>query len=417
MGLLYRLGSRPARLKGMGLFIPLFALAFTLALLPARAEAKYASLVLNADTGEILHEVNANTRNYPASLTKMMTLYLTFEAVKSGRLSMDDRLRFSKRAARQPSSKLAVGAGNSISIGTAIEALAVKSANDVASAMAEKLGKTERKFAQMMTATARRLGMSRTTFRNASGLPHRAQMSTARDMATLAQALIRDYPDYYHYFSQRSFTYKGRTYRNTNKLLRTYRGADGFKTGYIRASGFNLVTSAKRNNQRLISVVFGARTSRARNVHMARLLNKGFRSLSVQTIAKAASAPPRKPNDIPAAKKWTATVSVAKAAPKKTIATKTTRDTWGIQVGAYKRYDPALEMAKKVARLAPQHLADGHVTVTPLKKRNGRALYRARIVGIGKRDAYRACRVVKKKRIGCMELRLTGGAAELASAN
>ena len=394
----------------------LFVLLFVLALLlnPTTAEAKYASMVINADTGEILHEVNADTRNYPASLTKMMTLYLVFEALKTGRLSMDDRIHFSKRAARQPASKLDVGVGNHIPVRTAIQAIAVKSANDVASAVAEHLGKSERNFAQIMTAKARKLGMSKTTFRNASGLPHRAQMSTARDMGTLALALIRDFPGYYHYFSQTTFTYKGDTYHNTNRLLKSYDGAEGMKTGYIRASGFNLVTAVKRGDVRLIGIVFGGRTSRSRDVHMARLLDDGYKTISIQRMTASADLPPRKPNDIPPQ------IKTVRTTPKKNVATASHPngpDTWGIQVGAYKQYDPALEMAKRVALMAPNHLANGEVTVTPLKKRNGRALYRARIVGIEKKDAYRACRIVKKERIGCMELRLKGASDDLASAN
>ena len=240
------------------------------------AQARYASIVIDAETGEVLRSRNADIRRYPASLTKMMTLYLLFEAIDEGRLSLTSKLKVSKRAGGQPASKLGLRAGSAIRVEDAIKALAVKSANDIAVVVAEALGGTEVEFAKKMTAKARALGMSRTTFRNASGLPNRKQRSTARDMAQLARALMRDFPHRYHYFDDQRFRYSGRVHRTPNRLLDSYRGMDGIKTGYIRASGFNLVASAERDGRRVIAVVFGGKTARSRNSHMASLLDLGF---------------------------------------------------------------------------------------------------------------------------------------------
>ena len=240
------------------------------------AHAKYASYVVDADTGEVLAGLNEETRNYPASLTKMMTLYLMFDRLKTGKWGLNTKLKVSRRAARQPASRLGLRAGSTITVKQAVLALVTKSANDVATVVAENIAGRERSFALKMTAKARSIGMSKTTFRNASGLPHRGQLSTAKDMSILARALLRDFPEYYHYFSTSSFTFDGRRHSNHNKLLKSYPGTDGFKTGYIRASGFNLVASATRNGRRIIGVVFGGRSSSHRNRHMTTLLDKGF---------------------------------------------------------------------------------------------------------------------------------------------
>ncbi|MDJ0981468.1 MAG: serine hydrolase [Kiloniellales bacterium] len=277
-------------------------LALAAAMLTAApAQAKYASVVIDAETGEVLHAKNSNTRNYPASLVKMMTLYMVFDALEKRKLKLNQGLRVSRRAAGMPPSKLGLRRGQTIRVKEAILALVTKSANDVAVVVAEAIGGTESQFARKMTKKARKLGMKRTTFRNASGLPNRRQLSTARDMATLARALIRDFPQYYHFFATQKFKYRGRTYRNHNKLLRTYSGADGIKTGYIRASGYNLVASSVRNGRRVIAVVFGGKTSRSRNRHTATLLDRGFKRLTM--IARNYPPPPRrKPTAIAAAR-------------------------------------------------------------------------------------------------------------------
>lgn len=245
----------------------------------ARANAKYASIVMDADTGEILSQSHADKALHPASLTKVMTLLMAFEAIERGKISLNDRIIISRHAAGMAPSKLGLKPGESIRVKDAIGALVTKSANDVAAALAEHLGGTESAFARQMTRRAHEIGMSRTNFANASGLHDPRQISTARDMATMARYVIRNHPGYYRHFSMSNFTYQGRTYRNHNRLMETYKGMDGMKTGYIAASGFNLVASAVRDNRRLIGVVFGGRTTQSRNNHMASLLDRGFEQI------------------------------------------------------------------------------------------------------------------------------------------
>jgi len=235
-----------------------------------------AALVVDASTGKVLYQSNAGNLRYPASLTKMMTLYLTFDALKKGRLSMDDTLAVSQKAAAQPQTNISLKAGERLPLHTAIESLVVRSANDVALVLAETLGKTEWNFALMMTQKARELGMKNTVYRNASGLPDEGQVTTAYDQARLGIALRRDFPEYYHYFSLQSFEHKGVVYSSHNRVLSRFNGADGLKTGYIRASGFNLVTSAKRNDINLVAVVLGGSTAQARDDQMISLLNRTF---------------------------------------------------------------------------------------------------------------------------------------------
>ena len=222
---------------------------------------------------------NADSYRYPASLTKMMTLYLTFEAIKAGTLSFDDDISVSAHAAGQAPSKLGLKAGETITVKEAVLALVTKSANDAAVALAESMASSEAEFAKKMTAKADTLGMSRTTFRNASGLPDTRQRTTARDLATLGRALMNDFPHYFDLFSTASFTWKNRTYPNHDKLLAAYPGTTGLKTGYTAASGFNLATSVDRDGYRLIGVVLGGRTAKSRDDHMMQLLDMQFARL------------------------------------------------------------------------------------------------------------------------------------------
>lgn len=238
------------------------------------ATPKYAAVVVDVNTGKTMFSASADAPRYPASLTKMMTLYMLFEGLKSGKFTKSTRIPISRHAASQAPSKLGVKAGQSITVETAIFALVTKSANDAAAASGEFMGGTEARFAQIMTAKARNLGMSRTTFRNASGLPNPSQLTTARDMATLGIALRQNFPQYYAYFSTRSFTYGRSRLGNHNKLLGRVAGVDGIKTGYTRASGFNLVTSVKQGNRLVVAVVMGGKTGRARDQHMAALVKK-----------------------------------------------------------------------------------------------------------------------------------------------
>ncbi len=396
----HRNRTADAGLRRLGCLAFAVLMTFLIGANPTKtAHAGYSSIVVDADSGRILHATNADTRNYPASLTKMMTLYMVFEALDVGKWTLNTKLKVSSRAARQPASRLGLKRGQTITVKNAILALVTKSANDVATTVAENLGKSERDFAMMMTAMARRLNMTRTTFRNASGLPNRGQMSTARDMARLARALQERHQRFYHYFSTKYFRYGGRKHKNHNKLLTTYAGVDGIKTGYIRAAGYNLVASARRGKTRLIGVVFGGRDSKQRNRIMTKLLNKGFaiidgRRAPSKVMAKAA---PKKP------------------APQSKSARKTPRSqgSWGVQVGAYAKYRQAYKSASDAQNMAKRYLAAGTVKVVPLRTRRGKTLYRARIHGLGKRTAYAACKALEKRSRDCMELRVKG--VQLAS--
>ncbi|MEP3047591.1 MAG: SPOR domain-containing protein [Roseibium sp.] len=240
----------------------------------ANANSKYAGIVVDAKTGKTLYASSADAYRYPASLTKIMTLYIVFEELEAGRLSLNSNLKVSKYASGRPPSKLGLKAGSTIKVKDAILALVTKSANDVATTVAENIGGSEKKFAERMTQTARQLGMKKTTFQNAHGLPNSKQRTTARDMATLGRAIQERFPKEYSYFKTRVYTYKGRRYGNHNKLLGRVKGVDGIKTGYIRASGFNLVTSVKRDDRHIVAVVMGGRTGARRNAQMTKLIGR-----------------------------------------------------------------------------------------------------------------------------------------------
>ena len=258
---------------------------------PATAQIgspRYAAIVVENRTGNVLVAANADETRHPASLTKMMTLYMVFEALREGRLALDSRITFSEEAASRPPSKLGIQAGQSITVEQAILALVTRSANDVAAAVGERLsGGSEARFGQMMTMRARALGMTRTTFRNASGLPDSEQVTTARDMATLGRRLIADFPERYHYFGVSHAQFGGLRIRNHNRMLESYEGVDGIKTGFINASGFNIVTSASRGGQRVVGAVFGGTSWHERDRHMAGLLDRGFDQLGVAGRATA----------------------------------------------------------------------------------------------------------------------------------
>jgi D-alanyl-D-alanine carboxypeptidase len=247
----------------------------------AQSSGREAQIVVDAETNEVLYENNARDLRRPASITKVMTLYLLFDALEKGQISWDDRIAFSRNAAAQPPTKLFVGAGNSISVQTAIEALVLRSANDVATAVAERLGGSEGNFAQMMTSKARELGMSNSTFRNASGLPDSGQRSTAEDLARLAIAIHRDFPSQYHWFSARQMTYNGQTITGHNHLMSRMQGMDGLKTGFTRASGFNLAATTSRNGRRVVTVVLGGPNRFVRDDLVEALTESAYRELGI----------------------------------------------------------------------------------------------------------------------------------------
>ncbi len=243
---------------------------------------RYAAIVTEARSGNVLIAASPDEQLYPASLTKMMTIYMAFDALRDGRTSLSSLVQVSAQAAAMPPSRLGLVAGMSLTVEEAILALVTKSANDAAAALGEHLGGgSEHRFAQLMTLRARALGMTRTTFRNASGLPDLDQVSTARDMALLGRRLQQDFPERFAYFSTPHFVFRGRTHWNHNRLLQEYDGTDGIKTGYVNDSGFNLVASAQRDGVRLVASVFGGRSGRERDRHMMALLDQGFASLGV----------------------------------------------------------------------------------------------------------------------------------------
>lgn len=239
--------------------------------------APYAAMVMDARNGEVLHSRNADTRLHPASLTKMMTLYIAFEALRLGEITLDTEVTISANAANEPPSRLGLSSGSTIRLRYLIRAAAIRSGNDAATAIGEAISGSEAAFARRMTRTARALGMTRTTFRNAHGLTEEGHLSTARDMSMLGRRLIYDYPQYYNLFSRVTADAGIATVRNTNRVvLTTYRGADGIKTGYTRAAGFNLVASAQRGEERVIATVFGGRSTAWRNTRVMELLDMGF---------------------------------------------------------------------------------------------------------------------------------------------
>lgn len=266
--------------------------------------APYAAMVIDARSGEVLHSRNADTRLHPASLTKMMTLYVTFEAIHRGEISLDTKVKISKKAAAEQPSKLGLRAGQKIALRYLIRAAAVKSANDAATALGEAVSGSEAAFARRMNRTAKALGMTRTTFKNAHGLTESGHLSTARDMTTLGRRVLYDYPQYYNLFSRRSTDAGIKTVSNTNRrMLASYKGADGIKTGYTRAAGFNLVASAERGSERVIATVFGGRSTASRNARVAELLDMGFARAPTQMAVRKPALPKYNsaPNDVPAA--------------------------------------------------------------------------------------------------------------------
>lgn len=379
---------------------------------------RYAAFVADANTGEILHSRLADAQRYPASLTKMMTLYLLFEAIESGELSLAGTLTASRIAASQQPSNLNLSQGDTITVETAIRALVIKSANDVAVVVAEELAETERAFAVEMTARARDLGLANTTFRNASGLPNSRQVTTARDMARLTLALRRDFPQYMHYFTERSFTYNGHTYRSHNNLVGRVEGVDGMKTGYIRASGFNIATTAMRGDRRLVAVVMGGPTAAYRDAHAEQLIDAAYRSLENREalIVAARDLTPRlnpiREQDIIATEIAALDLSPPSAqgdgdtlpplriemtddmgTPPETSAEPDASDTrpsgWSIQVGAYTDEAAARARLETVRDLADD--LESATMYTPRFDSNGRTLFRARFTGVDATRARAAC--------------------------
>jgi D-alanyl-D-alanine carboxypeptidase len=395
------------------------------------SEPKYAAIVVDANSGEVLYDKRADHPRYPASITKVMTLYLAFEALNEGRLKLTDRVVFSPRAAAQSPTKLGLRAGDSISVDEAIKAISVKSANDAAAALAEKLGGTESRFAALMTVRARELGMTRTNFANASGLPDSRQVSTARDLAIMSRAVMRDFPQYYSYFSLTGFQFRGAYIRGHKRLLTTMPGFDGLKTGYINASGFNLAGSAVRDGRRLIAVVLGGPSAAWRDDNMEDLLLAGFdtlrrRELGERNYTMASNVfdtpqggvvrPPVAQGDSeqdgmsiqltnnPSEGAKYAVQSrmnpIPDPKPRKTAAAveKIRKGDYVVQVGAFREKSQARTHLTTMSRRFGALLNDGEGEITA--KTNG--FYKVRYVGMTEDDARQACKALKAKAQSCL---------------
>jgi D-alanyl-D-alanine carboxypeptidase len=402
-----------------------------------------AAIVVDAKTGKVLYSSNADVKAYPASLTKMMTLYLVFEALQSGQLTLTSRITVSAHAAAQPPSKLGLKPGQTISVKDGILALVTRSANDIAAAFGERLGGTESGFAAKMTAKARALGMRNTTFRNASGLPDNAQVTTARDMSILGRALQDRFPTYFAYFKTSTFSYAGQKIGNHNRLLGRIDGVDGIKTGYTRASGFNLVTSVNRSDRRLVAVVLGGTSGSSRDQRMAKLITDyaGRASTGPRTAAlilpgnvsgpmtATASAdlpmPRLRPNLEAPIQTGSVTAvatlvpdefraqgdiaddpeAVAETAPPppQPIATAAAIDTsgWKIQLAAAPSKASALAILERARAAGSNIVADASPYTEPVVKAST-TLYRARFAGFaGKAEAQAACAYLTKKKFAC----------------
>ena len=397
------------------LLLSLTAFAVLLAPLPASAgnSAKKAwtpvaaEILMDAHSGKVLRARNADQLTYPASLTKMMTLMLTFEALDRGTLRLNQSLVVSRHAASMPPSRLWLAPGSTITVEQAILALVTRSANDVAVVLGEALGGSETAFAKKMTARARRLGMRHTVFRNASGLPDRLQRTTARDMAILSRALIGRHAKYYAYFKRRSFDWQGDTVYGHNRLMARYPGMDGIKTGYIAASGFNLAASAVRDGRRLIAVVLGGHSADARDDRVADLLDAGFKRPTSPSrpapaqpdlvITKNSASTAERSTAVSVAVPSVKPVATASAAPKS--GAKPAGGSWSIQVGAFASHAAAVRSARDTAKRLGT-LAAG---ASPAVVRSG-GLYKARLTGFPAATADAACSALKTAGRGCFPL-------------
>ena len=337
------------------------------------------SIVIDALSGEIISSHNADERRYPASLTKLMTLYLTFDALEKGDINYNTQLTTSYKAARQEPSYLGLRKGDTISVKDAIMALIVKSANDCAVVLAEALGGSEKNFVDIMNRTAKELGMKRTVFKNPNGLHHKDQKTTARDMAILASAVYHHFPEYYELFSAKTFTFDGHTYGNHNHLLKHFKGADGMKTGYTRSAGYNIVTSAQWGDKRVIAVTMGHNTHKQRDLKIADMMLSGLRKLTGSGYSETLLAK----LDIP------------------DIISADDENIWGIQIGAFSNYVKARNYALKIQNdlhLPYANKSEINVEASP---NNGAVVYHSQIKGLAKNEADKTCFQLKKRKKSC----------------
>jgi D-alanyl-D-alanine carboxypeptidase len=407
-------------------------------------DGRDAYIILDATSGRELSSDQPDQLRHPASLTKLMTIYLTFSALDSGRLSLGDGLPVSVNALNAPPTKMGLPPGGAVSVRDATMALVTRSANDAAVVLAEAMGGDEATFAQMMTNKARQLGMSQTVFRNASGLPNREQVTTARDMARLAHALMRDFPHYYPVFSVQSWPYRGRTLENHNRMLGTYDGADGLKTGYTNASGFNLVMSAMRDNRRLIGVVMGGDSAGQRDRMMAVLMDQGFATASTmrlsgwtnirkppsarytsanfdpglvlpestprlaanaQPLAGFTAAAPPPPAATSQAEQRVAGPAVPPPAEGSAAPNGPSIGSWVIQVGSFNDAQAA-QLALERASSTLADMRSLTATVDEVQMAN-KTFHRARLTNLSQAQAVDGCKRLEKKKIYCSAIQVT----------
>jgi D-alanyl-D-alanine carboxypeptidase (penicillin-binding protein 5/6) len=353
--------------------------------------SKFAAISIDAEDGQVLYARNADARRYPASLTKVMTLYLAFDALDAGELHMDDRIRISPHAAAQPPTKLGLRAGSTIKVKDALNVIVVKSANDLAVALAEKIGGSEAKFVRLMNRKAEALGMKRTHFANASGLPNSHNVTTARDLAILGRAMVRHHPKRYALFDQTQTRYHGHLIRGHNPLL-SHPGIDGFKTGYIRASGFNLMTSGVRDGHRVIAVVLGGSTARVRNRYMGKLMKASFAADDSRETAH-----PVLVSELLSGRKHAEPIQVAASTHEAEDRDDARASRWRVQVGAFSTAEAS---SARLAELAKQHPSRFDSDDAHVKPANG--LYLARFSADSKRDAEEDCAILTHDGDDCL---------------
>ena len=374
------------------------ALALTLCFawfLPSFAQAApFSSIVIDASTGRTLHQYRANQQRYPASLAKMMTLYLMFEEIENGNLKPDTKIRISRNAARQPPSKLRLRARSTITARLAMQALIVKSANDVATAVAEHISGSEAKFARRMTSKARQLGLYDTRFTNASGLYHWRQQTTARDMARLANLLLERFPHFETVWRLREFDHKGKTYVSHNRLLNRLYGAMGMKTGYIRASGYNLATAVQRDGKRVIVVVLGSDSPQTRDRRVTALAERSLPRAETRKADKIATA------KLARAAQWLdRPAEILQAQSQATD----NRQGWKIQVGAFAASTHAQSQLQRVRRVLGTHLDMAEESTEPFEK-NGKRIYRARFANLSEPQAFALCDRLRDVTPNCLPI-------------
>lgn len=369
----------------------IFAACLLSCALVSSAHASVSSIIIDAETGDVLSSSNADSLRYPASLTKLMTLYITFNALDKGLIKFEDKLPVSRNAANRSPSKLGLKKGETITVRDAVLALIVKSANDCATVLAEGLGYSEENFAKTMTEVAQELGMKNTTFKNASGLPNRAQKTTARDMALLGAAMYHHFPEYYKLFATKKFTYNGRTYYTHNHLLKSFEGADGMKTGFTNAAGYNIVTSAERDGHRVIAVTMGHNTIRQRDTKVASLMKKGLQKLAMSDHIEAPNLYANADTHTYGEPSLIEAATVADEAPAS--------DVWAVQIGAFSNYAKARNYAISVKKQLK--MAGAEIDIEPAQKGSA-VIYRSKLVGFEKNEADKTCNSLKKSNKSCI---------------